>query len=136
MDPVVLAFAVLAGVVTAIVCGLIPALRASRADVMEVLRSVGGRSGGLRGGRTLRSGVVVTEVALSFILLVGAGLMLRSVRHWGQSRLRPNNVLTFVLQSRSRQAEERAVFNRQVRERCLDSGVNGRPRSRCPAGRR
>ena len=55
------------------VCGIVPALRASRADVMEVLRSVGGRSGGLRGGRKLRSGVVVTEVALSFILLVGAG---------------------------------------------------------------
>ena len=74
-----LAFAVLAGLVTAMVCGIVPALRASRTDVMDVLRSVGGRSGGLRGGRRLRSGVVVTEVALSFILLVGAGLMLRSV---------------------------------------------------------
>jgi len=128
MDPVVLAFAVLAGVVTAIVCGLIPALRASRADVMEVLRSVGGRSGGLRGGRTLRSGVVVTEVALSFILLVGAGLMLRSVLALAQvyPGYDPSNVLTFVLQSRSRQAEDRAVFNRQVREHLLAiPGVSG-----------
>ena len=37
--------------VTALVCGMVPALRASRTDVMEVLRSVGGRAGGLRGGR-------------------------------------------------------------------------------------
>jgi putative ABC transport system permease protein len=121
LDPVVLAFAVTAGVLTAIVCGVIPALRASRTDVMEVLRSVGGRSGGLRGGRTLRSGVVITEVALSFILLVGAGLMLRSVLALAQVKpgYDPNNVLTFSLQSRLRQADERAVFNRQVRERLL-----------------
>jgi putative ABC transport system permease protein len=128
MDPVVLAFAVAAGVVTAMVCGIVPALRASRTDVMEVLRAVGGRSGGLRGGRGLRSGVVVTEVALSFILLVGAGLMLRSVLalaavHPGYD---PNHVLTFILQSRSRQADERAVFNREVRERLLAiPGVEG-----------
>jgi putative ABC transport system permease protein len=128
MDPVVLAFAVAAGAMTAIVCGIIPALRASRTDVMEVLRSVGGRSGGLRGGRKLRSGVVVTEVALSFILLVGAGLMLRSVLALAQvdPGYDPNHVLTFVLQSRARQADERAVFNQQVRERLLAiPGVSG-----------
>jgi putative ABC transport system permease protein len=95
---------------------------------MEVLRSVGGRSGGLRGGRTLRSGVVVTEVALSFILLIGAGLMLRSVVAMAQidPGYDPNRVLTFVLQSRARQADERAVFNRQIRERLLAiPGVSG-----------
>jgi predicted permease len=128
MDPLVLAFAVIAGAMTAIVCGIIPALRASRTDVMEVLRSVGGRSAGLRGGRTLRSGVVVTEVALSFILLVGAGLMLRSVRALAQvdPGYDPNHVLTFVLQSRARLADERAVFNQQIRERLLAiPGVSG-----------
>jgi|KBSMisStandDraft_5_1062788.scaffolds.fasta_scaffold17287_5 putative ABC transport system permease protein len=128
MDPMVLTFAIVAGVATAMLCGIVPALRASRTDVMEVLRSVGGRSGGLRGGRALRSGVVVTEVALSFILLVGAGLMLRSVLALARvdPGFDPNNVLTFVLQSRSRQAEERAVFNRQVRERLLTiPGVEG-----------
>src|SRR6185295_7757571 len=118
MDPVVLTFAVVAGVVTAMVCGIIPALRASRTDVMEVLRSAGGRSGGLRGGRRLRSGVVVTEVALSFILLIGAGLMLRSVLELGRVNpgFDPNGVLTFLLQSRARLPEERATFNQQVRE--------------------
>jgi putative ABC transport system permease protein len=128
MDPAVLSFAVIAGLVTAIVCGMIPALRASRTDVMEVLRSVGGRAGGLRGGRRLRSGVVVTEVALSFILLIGAGLMLRSVLELGRVNpgFDPNNVLTFLLQSRARVPEERAAFNQQVRERLLAiPGVTG-----------
>jgi predicted permease len=128
MDPAVLAFAIVAGVMTAMICGIIPALRASRTDVMEVLRSAGGRSGGLRGGRKLRSGVVVTEVALSFILLVGAGLMLRSVLALGQvdPGYDPNGVLTFVLNSRARQADERAVFNQQVRERLRAiPGVSG-----------
>ena len=69
IDPRVLMFAVLAGFITAVLCGIVPALRASRADVMEVLRTAGGRSAGLRGGRNLRHGVVITEVALSFILL-------------------------------------------------------------------
>jgi putative ABC transport system permease protein len=118
MDPIVTTFAVVAGLATAVLCGLVPALRASRADVMDVLRSVG-RSGGLRGGRRLRSGVVVAEVSLSFILLVGAGLMLRSVVALG--RVEPGfdakNVLTFLVQSQARQPEQRAAFMQQLRER-------------------
>ena len=119
MDPRVLTFAVLAGLVTALLCGIVPALRASRADVMDVLRTSGGRSAGLRGGRNLRHGVVITEVALSFILLIGAGLMLRSVLALGRvdPGYDPNNVLTFVLAPQARQAGERAEFMRQVRER-------------------
>jgi putative ABC transport system permease protein len=121
MDPVVLTFAALAGVVTALVCGLIPALRASRADVHQVLRSAGGHAAGLRAGRRLRSGVVVTEVALSFILLVGAGLMLRSVLALGRVNpgYDPTNVLTFFVQPQAQQPEQRAAFMRQVRERLL-----------------
>ena len=128
MDPAVLAFAVGAGVVTALVCGIVPALRASRTDVMDVLRSVGGRSNGLRGGRRLRGTVVVTEVALSFILLIGAGLMLRSVLALGEVNpgYDPHNVLTFALQSRARLPQERLIFNQQVRERLLAiPGVSG-----------
>ena len=120
MDLRVLIFAALAGLATAMLCGIVPALRASRADVMDALRSVG-RSTGLRGFRGLRQGVVVTEVALSFILLVGAGLMLRSFMALG--RVNPGydatNVLTFVLAPQARQAGERAAFMQQVRDRLL-----------------
>jgi predicted permease len=120
MDPRVLTFAVLAGLVTAVLCGIVPALRASRADVMDVLRA-GGRSAGLRGGRNLRHGVVIAEVALSFILLIGAGLMLRSVIALGRvdPGYDPNHVLTFVLAPQARQAGERLAFMQQVRERLL-----------------
>src|SRR5207237_10105916 len=97
IDPIVLAFAIAAGVTTAVVCGIVPALRASRTDVMDVLRAVSGRSAGLRGGRRLRHGIVVAEVALSFILLVGAGLMLRSFVALGRVHpgYDPASVLTF-----------------------------------------
>jgi putative ABC transport system permease protein len=112
IDPVVVTFAVLAGLATAMLCGIVPALRASRADVMDVLRAAGGRAGGLRGGKRLRHGVIVTEVALSFILLIGACLMLRSVIALGRVNpgYDPNNVLTFVLQPQARQPEQRAAF--------------------------
>jgi predicted permease len=119
VDPLVLTFAVVAGLATAVLCGVVPALRASRTDVMEVLRAAGGRSGGLRGGRTLRGGVVVTEVALSFILLVCAGLMLRSFVALG--RVNPGydaaNVLTFLLPAPQQQPAQRAAFKQQVRAR-------------------
>jgi len=121
MDPLVLAFAALAGVATALICGVVPALRASRADVHQVLRSATGSSGGLRAGRRLRSGVVVTEVALSFILLVGAGLMLRSMLALGRVNpgYDPNNVLTFLVRTQAQQPEQRAAFMRQLRARLI-----------------
>ena len=119
IDPAVLAFAVAAGLMTAVLCGIVPALRASRADVMDVLREVGGRSTGLRGGRRLRHTVVVVEVALSFVLLVGAGLMLRSFVALGRVHpgFDPNHVLTFLLPAQFPQPGQRAAFKQQVRDR-------------------
>jgi predicted permease len=119
IDPRVLIFAVLAGLTTAALCGLMPALRASRTDVMDVLRNAGGRSGALGRGRRLRAGVIVVEVALSFVLLIGAGLMLRSFLELG--RVQPGfdaaNVLTFFLQPAFPQAAQRATFMQQVQQR-------------------
>src|SRR5439155_15346776 len=119
MDPVVTTFAIVVGLATALLCGLVPALRASRADVMEVLRSVGGRSGNLNGGRRLRSSVIVAEVALSFILLIGAGLMLRTVLALGrvEAGYDPNHVLTFLVQSQARQPEQRVACMTELRAR-------------------
>ena len=77
IDLVVLAFAALTGLLSAAVFGVIPALRVSRPDVMQLLGR-GGKTAGLGAGRFLRSSVVVTQVALSFVLLIGSGLMVRS----------------------------------------------------------
>ena len=77
IDLTVLGFATLAAILAALLFGVLPAVRASRPQLADVLRS-SGRVPGLGGGKLLIGGVVVAEVALSFVLLVGAGLMVRS----------------------------------------------------------
>ncbi len=75
----VLVFGVALSVVTGLLFGLVPALKAARRDVVESLKdSSKGASRGSRGGQ-LRNALVVIEVALSLVLLVGAGLLMRSV---------------------------------------------------------
>jgi putative ABC transport system permease protein len=65
-------------VLTALTCGLAPALQSFRRDLSDPLRDSGkGTSGGFR-GRRLRDAVVGLEVALSLTLLIGAGLLMRS----------------------------------------------------------
>ena len=74
----VLAFTLGVAVLTALVFGLVPALKAARKDLNEPLRDSGkGISGGFRHGK-LRDAVVVLEVGLSLTLLVAAGLLMRS----------------------------------------------------------
>jgi putative ABC transport system permease protein len=75
VDARVLGFALAISVVSSLVFGLIPALRASRVDLNEVLKE-GGRGGSGARNRG-RGALLVAEVALSMVLLVGAGLMLR-----------------------------------------------------------
>ncbi len=71
-------FTLVVSLVTGILFGLIPALDASRADLSGMLNASGGRSGtGFRQNRT-RSLLVISETALALILLVGAGLLIRS----------------------------------------------------------
>jgi predicted permease len=74
----VLLFSLAAAMCTAFLFGLAPALQLSRNDFIEPLKDTGkGVSGGFRKGR-LRNALVVVEVALSLVLLAGAGLLMRS----------------------------------------------------------
>ena len=121
IDPIVLAFASGTALIAALLFGVVPAWRASRPDLMDVLRS-SGRTAALGGGRMLRNSVVMTEVALAFVLLIGCGLMLRSFVALQRINpgFDPNGVLTFNLQvqgPRYQQPAQRDAFIKQLRER-------------------
>ncbi len=98
IDPTVIAFTAAAALVSAVIFGLVPALRASRPDVMDLLRR-SGRTTNLAAGQWFRNGVVVLEVALAFVLLVGSGLMVRSfvALQRAEPGYDPNGVLTFLI---------------------------------------
>jgi putative ABC transport system permease protein len=79
IDLTVLAFTAAVSVLTGVVFGVVPAWRASRPDLNETL-SDGGRAAGAASTRSpLRSALVVTEVALALVLLICAGLLIKSV---------------------------------------------------------
>ena len=78
IDPLVLAFTAVVVIFSAVIFGLAPALRAARIDVQTVLKE-GGRGLGAAAARDrLRTAVIVGELALALVLLVGAGLLIRS----------------------------------------------------------
>jgi len=121
VDATVLGFTLLLSVVTVAVFGLVPALQSSRADYNATLKE-GGRSGSADGRHRLRGALVVVEVALSLVLLVGAGLMIKSF--WRLLNVdpgfNPRNLLAIELSLTSdRYAEDtqRAVFYQQLLER-------------------
>jgi putative ABC transport system permease protein len=78
LDWRVLAFTVGISFVTGILFGMIPALDASKADLSTMLKEGGGRSGSSFRQNKMRSILVVSETALALILLVGAGLLIRT----------------------------------------------------------
>jgi putative ABC transport system permease protein len=100
---------------------MLPAWRASRPGVSNLLRG-SGRNAGLMGGSALRNVVVMAEVALSFVLLVGSGLMFRSffeLQHIDPG-FDPNHLLIFQIAGTPRNAdtpEKLAAFARTMGER-------------------
>jgi len=121
INATVLGFAALAGVGATLLFGILPALRSSRPDLMQVL-ATNARTTGLSGGHLLRSAVAVAEVALCFVLLIGSGLMIRSflaLQHIDPG-FDPKGVLTFnvlgVFRERPR-PEQRAALMQELRVR-------------------
>jgi putative ABC transport system permease protein len=95
MDARVLLFVFGASLVTALLAGALPAIRAGRSDLNDALKEGGRSDGGTVGIRTRRL-LIVCEVALSVVLLAGAGVMLRSLLALRSvdAGFNPRNVLT------------------------------------------
>ena len=120
IDTTVLVFTIVSSLVAGAILGLAPAWRAARPDVMIVLRGTG-RSEGLATGSLSRKIVVGLEVALSYVLLIGSGLMVRSFLELQRidPGFNPHGLFTFQVQSDRffQKPEERAVAIRQLEDR-------------------
>lgn len=120
-DARVFAFTLGLTVVTGLVFGLAPALQAARVDLNERLKEAG-RSAGGAGHNRLRSLMMVSEIALSFMLLVGAGLLIKSFMHLRDVSpgFNPANVLSVrvaIPSAKYGQGEPRTQILRQLEER-------------------
>jgi putative ABC transport system permease protein len=127
MDARVLAFALGVSLLTGVVFGIIPAWSVARTDFVESIKEGGRTTTAGRSGHVLRSILVTAEFALALVLLVGAGLLLRTF-----SRLRsvnpgfnPQNITTVYMQlplTRYKEIPRQTQFRRQ-----LLAGLNSLP---------
>ena len=97
LDSRVLLFTIVLSLVTGVIFGLAPALKATRTDLQEVMKQSGRGSSGFR--HRLQGTFVATEIALALVLLVGAGLMIRTLGAlWRVNPgFNPSHAITFSL---------------------------------------
>jgi len=122
IDARIFGFTLMLSLLTGIVFGLAPALQAAKIDLNEALKQSGGRTGMGVGHRRLRGALVVIEIALAFVLLVGAGLLVRAFLRLRALDIGVNaeNVLTLrTMLPRNKYGElpKRDAFYRQTLER-------------------
>lgn len=120
VDLRVLGFTIGITLLTGLIFGAAPALQTSRVDLNDTLKEGGRGNSGVR--TRARSLLVVTEIALSLVLLVGAGLMIQSFLRLRRVNigLDPKNVLTASVnlpQAKYREPDQRAAFFKQLVER-------------------
>jgi len=121
-DPWLLGFAVATTLLTGVLFGVVPAVRAARVDPSEALHeSSRGNSGG-RSSRRARSVLVATQVAVALVLLVGAGILIRSFMALQRVDLgfTPDHVETFEVHlgsERYRAPEQRVALHTALQER-------------------
>ena len=112
MDWGVLAFTLGLSLATSVLFGLVPALHASKVDLIDVVKQGGARSG--VGGRTvrIRGILVVAEVALAVVLLTGAGLLIKSLMalHRAELGFQPANVLVIKATGVRARADNDVIF--------------------------
>jgi len=122
LDGQVLIFTLIIILVTGLVFGLAPALQTSKLNQYEALKEGGNRTTSGSHHRSIRSLLVISEVALSLMLLIGAGLMIKSFLRLQDvdPGFNPNNVLTMEISlPRARYSQDAPVlsFYKQALER-------------------
>ncbi|HKP12994.1 MAG TPA: ABC transporter permease, partial [Blastocatellia bacterium] len=122
IDPRVLGFTMFVTLVTGIVFGLAPALQTTKVDLHDALKEGGRTASGGAGGRRLRGALVVTEVALSLVVLISAALLVISFKRLMQvdPGYDPHNVLTIRLRMpdiKYPEAAQTTAFLREVMRR-------------------
>ncbi|MCW5969949.1 MAG: ABC transporter permease [Blastocatellales bacterium] len=122
LNPTALLFSLGVTLLTAMLCGLVPALTASRLDLNQTLSEGGNKMAGARSGARTRNLLVIAEVAVTVVLLIGATLILRSFVNLSRldTGFDPSNVLTMHLRlqgAKYRTPESRREFFRRLIER-------------------
>src|SRR5262249_19891596 len=122
LERAVLAFNIAIALVAGIGFGVAPAVQAARPDLEGMLRESGRTGGGSRRQTRARNALVVCQMALALVLLVGAGLLLRTFERLQSVALgvRQSRVMTFTVnlpQGRYGDAEQRARFHRDFESR-------------------
>jgi predicted permease len=122
LDVTVLVFTLALSVVTGMIFGLAPALQSMKIDLNETLKQGGGRTNLSVGHRRLQNAMVVGEVALAMVLLVGAGLLIKTFARLSDqySALHADSVLAMRTQLGGTRYEEparRFGFYKQVLEK-------------------
>jgi predicted permease len=122
LDTKVLGFTLGISILSGVIAGLAPAWRLARTNVNEALKQGTGRTDADSGGRITRNILVICEVGLSLVLLVGAGLMIRTL--WALHNVKPgvdpHNVLTFRVtlpREKYPKPEQQLNFYKQLVER-------------------
>jgi putative ABC transport system permease protein len=122
VDTRVLAFTLAVSVLTGVAFGLAPAFEMLRAGLHDMLKQGGGRQGASGGSRGLRRALVISEVALAFVLAVGAALFIQSFARLRSldPGFRTANILTLRTPASGipyRDPAKRAAFYKEVLER-------------------
>jgi predicted permease len=121
IDPTVLGFTFFLAIVTGLIFSALPAIQLSRGEVNDVLKE-GGRSSAASGPHFVRGAIVVSQIAVAMVLLVAAGLLIKSFARLQQSNFGfdPHNVLTFSTElpdAKYKEPAQMVNFFDQVMER-------------------